>query len=1325
MKVYHSFRIRLLAFFLCFLIMAGQLPVLAAGNGDTPAEMSEEEPEEALEEEQEEEPVEVLVEAPEEESEEAPEEDSEEKDLSGYVSITEVVLYYAEDDGQLYPVQDKDLIGKDDKLALHYTYEINEKQCKAIEANTNYYLDVPAHLVLPTLPEGSPLEIEIEGEGKKQFGTIYADGKIAWVVFKDNGNGGTVIGDYGEIYDAYFYLDCGRAGKVPDGEQPIEGKTNLYVMTFESGDELYFGYAENAPLIQEAEIKKEAKMSEDAVMSGRRITWTITYTPWQNPSGEDGVTKETSFELRDHIDAFRHSYVKGSVKINGNSATEYDSRDTVPEDVEAYVFFENGNLVLGGNKFQAGTVTQGDGTVPMVITYDTEIQEDFLLNPLLPGNDIGQKIQITNQAELFAAGADNVYNSMNISGKYEMTVPSPVWVTKEGKTTRISGKGSVTDWKVTFNPNGFIFAEDHDLIFHDKLPDGSMLVAGTVKVGDRAVDVKDGNQEEESFTVSPIVADGQPVTVTYQTSVPEEMYDNGTSLGSNAAWFTFSYDGKDYITPTAVKPVGSGDGSGLPGTDTLVKSNKGYHASTRTIEWVVEINPHKANLKSGTFTDDLSIAGGTCNVPGHAGGMELAGADGSPGDENDIAVAISGSPLPTDGKVELMYDRDNRVISVKAENVGARAITLTYKTVVCDPCVFANNTKNKLFVNSISTNDMVVGSQSDEKRTVSADSTADVKATVLSKKIPIYDYATGKMKWTIEVNEAGLPMSDVVLTDNLPDGLTYVDGSFKAVPDVSGASAHAEERELKISLGSIAGKVTVTFDTITDPEKTGFNSNGKVTVTNSVFMEGMADGVKFEKVSNGVTYDFTNHGMVKKGDADSKKELIRYEVLINPYRLALPENPSLVDTLDEKLQLDMDTIQFYEVELSGITENANQKPNYTKSGSGQPLKVASYDPEQNTFSVQLPVEAGSRKAYVLTYTADIIKREQGNYSNRIHFNGGAVLLGGDKNNVISVGGGSGGGGGVASRKAGIKIIKTDSENTQKPLSGVTFTLYLWNDDKKERGMAFAQGTTDAKGELSFKVKPHTVYELVESGGLSGYDSEFGWETLPDRVTEMGKGLLIEAGAAGSEVKLNLTNESFYPDIEMQLLFASGSPMSGEKVCLFASDQAGQMDPASVTVAVVSRNGTVRLSGVHRNRIYYIRLPGGEIYVIKIPANDSDRPMIKLPDGREEELTMEYRLIGSALPDRDPGKPEGSGNAGNTTENDEDREYVQIEIDKVQKDFSGQEDSDNAVGTGNKRTLSPKTGDSTPGLAVIVLLLGILLAGMTVYLFRERKKHGKK
>lgn len=1312
-RAYNSFRIRYLALLLCFLVMVSYLPVTAAGNSETQKEVSEGETEEIAEK--------LLEEESEEKPEEALEDEPGMKNLSTYISITKITLCYVWDDGQLFPVPDEDLINKDDKLVLHYTYEISEDQCKEIHANTRYYLNVPAHLVLPSLPEGSPLEIKIEGEEKKQFGAIYADGSRAWVMFKENANGGTVIGDCGGISDAYFYLDCERSREVPDDEVPIEGKTNLYKMIFENGDELCFGYAENAPFINKAEVGKYASLKD------RRITWKIEYTPWQNPSGEDGVTEETSFELRDHIDPSKHCYVKGSVKIDGNSVVEYDSRDKVPEDAETYVLFENGeDLILGGTKFQAGTATQGDGAVPVEITYDTDIKEDFLLNSLLPGSNTGQKIQITNEARLFAAGADNIYNNMQISGTYTMTVPQPIWVTKEGNTTRIPGNGSVTDWKVTFNPNGLIFTEECMLTLHDRLPDGSTLVEGSAKVEGAPVGVDGGNQAEESFVISCINAVEHPITITYQTSVPEEMYDNGTNLGSNTAWFTFSYGGEDYITPQAVRPVGNGDGTGLPGTSTLVKRNNGYDASTRTIEWVVEINPHKAYLKGGTFTDDLSMVGGTCNFPGHAGGLELVGADGRLGNVDGIRVNIDPALSDTDKvPVELEYDSQNRVIIVKAENVGARTITLTYKTIVCDPCIFANNTENRPFVNTVSTQDMVVGSQSDEKRIASADSTADINALVLSKKMPVYDYATGKMKWSIEINEAGLPMSDVVLTDSLPDGLTYVDGSFESTPDISGTYAYANGQQLTIGLEKIEGKVTVTFDTIANPEKIGFSSNGDIVVTNSASMEGIADGVKFEEVSNGVTYHFTNHGMVKKGDADIKQELIRYEVLINPYRLALPENPSLIDTLDEKLQLDMDTLQFYEAELSGTTENVGQKPSYTKSGSGQPLKVDSYDPAQNSFYVQLPIEEGSQKAYVLTYTADMIKREQGNYSNQIHFNGGTVLLGGDKNNVISVGGGGGGGGGVASRKAGIKIIKADSENMQKPLSGVTFTLYLWNSDENERGLAIAQGITDGKGELAFKVKPHTVYELVESEGLPGYDDEFGWETLPDCVTEKGKGLLVEAGAAGSEVKLNLTNESFYPDVEIQLFFDSGSLMSGERVYLFASDSAGQMDLASATVAVVSRNGTVRLSGLHRNRVYYIRLPGGEIYAIKIPANDSDRPTIKLPDGREEELTPDYRLVGSALPGQEPEKPESTGNVGNAAEGDGDREYTRIEINRAQKEFDGQGSSDNVDEAGNIRAKSPKTGNNTLELAAVVLLLGIALAGMTIYLFRGRKKHGKK
>ena len=116
----------------------------------------------------------------------------------------------------------------------------------------------------------------------------------------------------------------------------------------------------------------------------------------------------------------------------------------------------------------------------------------------------------------------------------------------------------------------------------------------------------------------------QPVTITYQTHVPEEMYDSGTSLGSNAAWFTFDDKGASRSTPVTELPVGSGDGSGTPGTATLVKSNSGYDAAHRTIEWTVKINPHQAYLKGGTFTDRLDSVGPRCTA-GHGSGLELVG----------------------------------------------------------------------------------------------------------------------------------------------------------------------------------------------------------------------------------------------------------------------------------------------------------------------------------------------------------------------------------------------------------------------------------------------------------------------------------------------------------------------------------------------------------------------------------------------------------------------------------------------------------------------------------------------------------------------------
>ena len=976
--------------------------------------------------------------------------------LSGIVTFGSITLHYAGADGQSVgaAVPDNALLKRDDKLILRYTYAISEGQCEQITAGTNYYLEVSPHLVLPNLSSGSALTIETD-KGSVEFGKIYADGSSAWVTFDAKADGsGTILSDYGELQDAYFYLNCARAGAVPPGENPIDGNSNLYAMKFENNTQLNFGYAENEPVTAKAQINKGGSLKD------KTITWTIDYTPWQNPAPNDPVALDTPFELRDTINTSLHSYVNNSVTIDSQKVTAYTSREQIQGSENVYVVVEtpadggNTTLTFGGTKFNAGQATQGQPAKPLSITYQTSINDDLLL----PGGT-GSK-SVTNAADLFA-GEGGVFNSLNISSSKTVAIPQPTWLTKEGHTTRNPGNGSTTDWTVTFQPNGFTFTNDNSLTLHDQLPNGSTLVDGSVKVDGAAVTATAGTNND--FTISPIITNSQPVAINYQSHVPEDMYDNGTNLGSNIAWFTFAYNGSPYSTPKATTPVGSGDGSGTPGTATLVKTTNGYNANDRTIEWMVTINPHKANLRRGTFTDDLSAIGPQCPV-GHTSGLELVNGT------NDIAVKINGN-APTDNEqalINLQYSQ--QVLTITVGEIGAKTITLTYTTKVCDPCIFANNTAKTAFKNTISTNDMILGSQTTTGRSASAESTANVSATVLTKKAPVYDYASGTMRWTVEVDAAGLSMADVVLTDDLPTGLTYVENSLSTDPEISGASANVNGQTMSINLGTVTGKTTITFDTRVDPEILGFGGDKPVVVENTICMNGKADGVEFAEVSHRVQQNFSNHGLVKSSTADSKQELIQYEVLINPYHLALPEKPSLVDTLDKRLQLDTDTLRFYKATLTGTTASKDQKPGYIKDGTGQPLKVTGFDPDTNSFTVQLPISADSRDAYVLTYTADIMDYQAGGYSNNVRFDGGDLLLGGNKNNSASVGGGGGGGGGgVAARKAAISIVKADSE-TQAPLSGVSFLLYQWDSDSNTRGLPFAQGKTDSQGKLSFKVK---------------------------------------------------------------------------------------------------------------------------------------------------------------------------------------------------------------------------------------------------------------
>lgn len=1148
--------------------------------------------------------------------------------LSEIVIFQSIALYSVGSDGQPEGEQlgnkgDTVWIEKGKDLALRYEYQITEEQCSLIQEGVKYYLETPPHLALPQLAEsGEPLMIE-SGEGKEQFGTLYSDGSKAWVTFNKTVLSG-FAGD-GGISGAYFYLNCRRADDPPENEQPIQGSDNLYLMKFENGSQFQFGYAENKPAAAEAQVQKGASLTDD------RIKWKIEYTPWQNPSDADDVTMDSSFELRDRIDEVMHHYAANSVRIGGNPdpVTEYSSRDEIPADSppEFYVIVQTvpdgagTELIFGGTKLNAGKATQGNPAQALNITYETTIDRELLL----PGGS--DEKQVSNGVELFA-GEDGTFHTVNITDKYDVSIPQPVWLEKTGETERHKdGTGSTTDWKIVFYPQGMTFDSSAALTLHDQIPAGSTLVEDSVTMGGTKVNV--ASDGKNGFTISPIIIpDAQSVTVEYQTKASEEMYENGTDLGSNTAWFTFHYGSKEYSTPKASTPVNSGNDSGTSETATLVKTNKGYNPADRTIEWTVSINPYRVYLRSGTFKDDLSGIGGVCDESGHISGLELT----QKAEEISSSWLIDGKTPSEEDKKQVSFQYDNRVLTVEVGEIGAKTITFSYTTKVCDPCVFANNTKGAVFENRIVTNDMQIGKNTITTRKAEAASKADVSATVLLKNKPVYNYETREMEWTLEVNEAGLAMENVVLTDFLPIGLSYVKDSLSANPAGLSASVDESGNDLIIRLGSVTGKSIITFRTTIDPEALGFAGDKPVVVENTVSMKGSADGVPFAEVFHKADKEFVNHGLLKSGQVDKQKEQIHYEVLINPYGLSLPGNPSIIDTPDKRLQPDLDSLCFYKATVDGKTENTGQKPAYNKEGEGQPLKATSYDPAANSFTVPLPIEKNSKGAYVLTYNADILNWQTGGYGNNVCFAGGSVLLGGNKNNITVVsGGGAGGGGAVANRRAGITVIKTDDEN-QTPLEGVTFTLYQWDPDKDVRGLPFAQGTTDAQGRISFKVKPREVYELVETASIPGYSSAFRWGQLPVGATATDQGLLITAGEAKSELKLELTNKAGTQDIVFRLLNDSGIPMAGTKVQLFQADPTVAGDIVPDAEAVVLADGTVRFMGVRRGKTYFIRYPDKQVMTVEIPADANEKIKVTLPDGTQAVLTAAYQVVGTMEPD---------------------------------------------------------------------------------------------
>lgn len=1058
------------------------------------------------------------------------------RQLEDVADITNVVLYEGTSPTTGTKVTGDDYLIKNASQMLLY-YEFNIREEAVLSADIPYYLPIPNGLEIRG--EGTEsLKLTHEGGAEATFATLKWNSSGAALTFTEN----FVNNKEQEATETHCYFGCVFN---KEAATKVDGENNRYRIELTTGTTVTVGL--DADEIREQAAKLEKTVEKDPG-DPNLLTWTITYTPYKN-------TEKTDFQIHDTLsEGMSPAFLNADGTIDSKEVTV--KRDST-EISTAKVAYDSGTRALTISDMGEN---EANWDQPITITYRTKMDTALSLPKPNSKDAVSQGGELTNQAALWGKEpADDELKLLDIKVTATHELAKTTYLSK--KVEKVGGDGRLLRWTVTVDRG--VIPTGTTITLTDTLPDSLDLVTadsdpakGPTLNGAPHTLTVDATAKSFSLTLNDdSFVNGKAILV-YDTRVKEAFYEKGDDLGANTAKIHFEIEGLSY-TPTVT--VGVGKGAGVS-TAPLTKVNRGFDSkkegylrSARSSQWTVTINPNKANLSHAELTDDFGSIGKVipCHTTVHPTGSSLnweqikgywnggilvkfSGQYNGEvtiqkanwtGNTCSIVVGETGGVKIGTGRSLLTLKENSGKLNFTVGDVGKTSIAVTYVTKLNDPCAFAGNITQHQRVTNTVAGSMRLGSH--EPSDVGFSAIADISSRILEKGKPIYDYASGQIQWTVTVNESGMPLSNLVLTDMLAAGLTYVDGSLQvngATPTTT-VTARQSGQLLTIRLGNISAKTTVTFRTSINPDTLGFGKATNVSLSNSIEMRGNAFGEEFDPVSSDVTHTISNHGLDKSGKPNEEDEQIAYAVTINPFHIPL-RNASVTDTLPKGLRLDPDTVKLHKATLNGNTGNdgkgAPTATNGTEVTEGWSFTTNAAD---NSFTVKLPDGNG---AYVLTYAADILDMTQKqNYSNKIVFStsGGTATMGGEKQNSVTAGGGGGGGGGVASQKKGSLTLTKQGENGTA-LSGVTFTLYLWDTDNNKRDMAFSQDVTDSDGKITFKaLKLNKSYELVETTP-AGYQAGYKLVgTEPSGVTKNADGnLVLTPTATAKQIALTLKNE---------------------------------------------------------------------------------------------------------------------------------------------------------------------------------------------------------
>ena len=607
-------------------------------------------------------------------------------------------------------------------------------------------------------------------------------------------------------------------------------------------------------------------------------------------------------------------------------------------------------------------------------------------------------------------------------------------------------------WTLTVNRDGKTLT---NAVLSDEIPEGLTFI------NTAPYDVKDTSGETVSGTIS--AKNGifqysfddvihKQHTITFYTTVDDEHYfEKNSSKFTNQATLT-----SDEIGEGGTKS----NSAGVGGNEAIRKDNAGFDAKTHRIHWKITVNRSGGTLKNVVVTDDIPI--GQKYVEDSA---KISPIDAEITNEGFSYTAAEGDTEKT-GTLKYNFPKDMMI---------GKPYTITFDTEATDPAEWADNGKDS-YSNTASLTVDGIDAGTDG-------ATQGVDSKVLSKSAldSEYDYVNRIITWKILVNEYGTTLTDAVVSDHIPLGLKYVEGSAKTDPEAGGSFSYAAAgQDDKDKTGTltytfpktIEKAYTVTFQTkVTDEEL--FATNGEVKIDNEASLTSTEHP---DPVTADGAATIKNTIVDKNGvyDSDASKDTIDWQVGINSNRITL-RDITLTDELPEGLKLDEST----PVQLFLRTLNKDGSLTLGKQVTSPKVAVAtSVDEYTKLQTVTFTIPGAISDAYLLTFSTKITDSTKKDFSNTIQFKGAGAdsTVGNTEINISSQDSG-----GSASGKTGsVTIYKVDENGN--PLTGAKFQI-LYN------GKVFRSAdeavVTDNKFVFN-KLKFKRVYQIQEVSAPKGY-----------------------------------------------------------------------------------------------------------------------------------------------------------------------------------------------------------------------------------------------